>query len=175
MDDGILTLSNGTEIDFSESIIIMTSNIGARQKREVDVKPTMGFVQSNKEQDKEAINKEAFKLFSPEFLGRIDAKVEFDDLTHRDCKQIIDICLTRLNDALDFRYEKDIITKINLQMEESVYDWIIERGYDKAKGARQLVRVFNQNINSKLGKILKDNDTLYEFPNKEAMITAVVK
>ena len=127
LDDGLLVLSNGDEIDFSESIIIMTSNIGARDKREANEKPTMGFVERDKVKENDEITKKAFKMFSPEFLGRIDTKVEFDELTRDDCDQIINICLARLNTVLDYRYDEDVITKINLQMEESVYDYLLAR------------------------------------------------
>jgi len=88
-------------LDFSESVIIMTSNIGARQKRDIDTKQSMGFIESDKIKDKEEVNREMFKLFSPEFLGRIDAKIEFQDLTIGDCKKIVNICLNRVNRVLE--------------------------------------------------------------------------
>lgn len=67
MDDGVITITDGTEIDFSESIIIMTSNIGSREKRNIDEKHSMGFVESDKKLDKAIVDREVMKLFVPEF------------------------------------------------------------------------------------------------------------
>ena len=175
MDDGHITLPNTQEIDFSESIIIMTSNIGESEKREQSERKTIGFVKPDDTMDREKLTNEAFKLFSPEFLGRIDARIEFKPLSQRDCKDIVSICLGRINDVLEIRSEKYETTKIQLAMEESVYDYIISKWYNNAKGARQLVREFNRAINTKLGRILSDTPTLYEFPNKQAIITATMK
>lgn len=175
MDDGNITLSNNQEIDFSESIIIMTSNIWESEKRELSSRKTIGFIKDDKESDKFSIMKEAFKLFSPEFLWRIDAKIEFQPLTKNDCKDIVRICVERLNEVLDIRSENNVTTKLILWIEDSVYDHIIERWFDSEKWARQLVREFNRVINAKLGKILSDNPAVYEFLNKEAKIIALME
>jgi len=127
MDDGHITLPNTQEIDFSESIIIMTSNIGESEKREQSERKTIGFVKPDDTMDREKLTNEAFKLFSPEFLGRIDARIEFKPLSQRDCKDIVSICLGRINDVLEIRSEKYETTKIQLAMEESVYDYIISK------------------------------------------------
>jgi len=175
MDDGKITLSNLQEIDFSESIIIMTSNIGEREKREFNARKSIWFNIQDDTIDRKKLNDEAFKLFSPEFLGRIDARIEFKALTQSDCKKIVSICVDKINDVLFHRSNKFETTQIQLELEESVYDFIISKGYSNAKWARQLVREFNSAINAKLGKILSDTPEIYDFPGKEATITATMK
>jgi len=172
MDDGELVLNNGVTLDFSESIIIMTSNIGAREKRDIDSQPAMGFMDTDKVQAKEEVNKTSFKLFSPEFLWRIDERIEFDDLTKKDCKSIIDINLGRMNDCINYVNDKSGFTKLSLELSTSVYDYLIEKGFDKSKGARQLVRVFNSEINATFWRVIHDHETLFDYPHKKAKIVA---
>ena len=93
----------------------MTSNIGEREIRDIDSKKTMGFVAQDNTSDKEKAFKESLKLFSPEFMGRIDSVVRFDNLTEEDCRKIIDIKLDNLNGFLDSVACANKSTKITLK------------------------------------------------------------
>lgn len=176
MDDWEVTLTDGTKMNFSNSIIIMTSNIGACAKRDIDEKTPMWFVWHDKVQEKALANKEAFKLFSPEFLGRVDAKVEFDNLTHKNCKEIIDIQVQKMNYIMKSAAELDELTILELELTHPVYNYLISKGFDTSKGARSLIRVFNSEINALLGRSLSDTPWVLEFwGNKAKIVASLVK
>lgn len=174
MDDWKITLSNGDELDFRESIIIMTSNIWAREKREIKSKRSIWFSEQNSESDAKIAEKEAFKLFSPEFMWRIDARIEFSDLSKADCKRIIDIYVKKINDVLEIYHGTWDATLVELHLSDWVYDKIIEEGYDNEKGARSLVRAFNNRINTVLWDIMNNAEDLFLHPEYKAKIRATI-
>lgn len=136
MDEGRLTDSNGTTVDFKNTVIIMTSNCGTRQLKEFG--KGIGFSPSeiesvDKQHGREVIQKALHKQFAPEFLNRLDDIIHFDQLGKEDIKRIVDIEL------------KPIIRRIgemgyNLQVEESAKDFLAQKGYDVQYGARPLKR-----------------------------------
>lgn len=173
MDDGKLTLSNWDVVDFATSVIIMTSNIWAREKHTVDTKSSMWFIERDKKSEKADINKQAFKLFSPEFLWRLDATVEFNELTYADCHRILEIQAEAIN--LRFiEWHNDDLTKFRVHLDEDVYAELIKRWYSQDEWARSLKRVFDKEINSKLGRIIQMNPDLANFSGYQVTISAVM-
>jgi ATP-dependent Clp protease ATP-binding subunit ClpA len=137
MDDGRLTSSTGKTADFSNVILIMTSNLGAAQKS----KRAIGFSNDNDDASMQAVN----KFFSPEFRNRLDGMVEFVALEKKHIDMIVDKSINELNEML-----KDKGVTINLTMGAKV--WFREKGYQPDMGARPLQRVINDYIKKPLSK-----------------------
>ena len=136
LDDGFLTDSLGRKINFQNTIIIMTSNIGARQVKDFGV--GLGFETSSQknqtsEIEKGVIEKELKKTFSPEFLNRIDDIVIFNALEQDDIRKIVDIELT----GLIKRVQK---LGYQITITEAAKDFVSKKGFDKKYGARPLNR-----------------------------------
>lgn len=154
LDDGILTDSNGRKVDFKNTIIIMTSNIGSRKVKEFGI--GIGFETETraaniKKEQNAVIDKELKKLFSPEFLNRIDDVLMFNSLTKEDIGKIVDvelkITLNRLNDIGYF-----------VKIDPSAKDFIFEKGYDKDFGARPLKRAIQKYIENKITDSIINNE-----------------
>ena len=148
LDDGYLTDSLGRKIDFRNSIIIMTSNIGARQIK--DFGSGVGFGTSAKLSQADANQKSVIenalkKAFAPEFLNRIDDVVVFNPLEREDIHQIIDIELAKL-----FARIKDI--GYHLSLTDKAKDYIADKGFDKQYGARPLKRAIQKYIEDALAE-----------------------
>jgi ATP-dependent Clp protease ATP-binding subunit ClpA len=137
MDDGKLTGSNGKVADFSNVILIMTSNLGSAQKS----KMAIGFATDNDDASVQAIK----KFFSPEFRNRLDATVEFVSLEKEHIDMIVDKTIGEINDMLK---EKNV----NILLSSTAKIWLRERGYIPSMGARPLQRVVNDNIKKPLSK-----------------------
>ena len=161
LDDGILTDSLGRKINFKNTIIIMTSNIGARQLK--DFGQGVGFATSAKKESVDEnsagiIQNALKKAFAPEFLNRIDDVVIFNSLTKEDIFKIIDIEL----ESLYKRIEK-LGYLINLSNDAK--DFIAEKGYDVAYGARPLKRAIQKYLEDPLAEEIiqskiKEGDTI---------------
>ncbi|MDC1216557.1 ATP-dependent Clp protease ATP-binding subunit [Flavobacteriaceae bacterium] len=142
LDDGFLTDSLGRKVNFENTVIIMTSNIGARQVK--DFGRGLGFeTASQKAQtsdiEKGVIEKELKKTFSPEFLNRVDDIVIFNSLEKKDIRKIVDIELKKLVS----RIEK-LGYQINIS--DNAKDFIAEKGFDIKYGARPLNRAIQKHI-----------------------------
>ena len=147
MDEGRLTDSLGRKIDFKNTILIMTSNIGSRQLK--DFGGGVGFNANNvsKEQAQGVISKALNKAFSPEFLNRVDDIIMFDQLDKKAIFSIIDIEL------------KDFYARINnlgfkMNLSEEAKNFIAEKGYDKNFGARPLKRSIQKYLEDELAELL---------------------
>lgn len=161
LDDGYLTDSLGRKIDFRNTIIIMTSNIGARKLK--DFGTGVGFGTSAKVSQEDANAKSVIenalkKSFAPEFLNRIDDVVMFNTLEKEDIDKIIDIEL----DKLILRI-KDLGYTLNLT--EKAKDFIAEKGFDKQYGARPLKRAIQKYVEDALAEEIitshiKEGDTI---------------
>lgn len=161
MDDGRLTDSQGHVVDFRNTIIIMTSNIGGTQI--VSGKRSLGFVDSKDsniefKEMKEKVIEEVKKTFRPEFLNRIDEVVVFHKLTENHIREIIEILLKDIRKRLS---EKGIL----LELSKSAKDFLVQEGYDPAYGARPLKRAIQRHIEDPLSEELlkgkfKENDTI---------------
>ncbi|MBI2852841.1 MAG: ATP-dependent Clp protease ATP-binding subunit [Chloroflexi bacterium] len=152
-DDGHLTDAKGRRVDFRNSIIVMTSNIGAEMIRKGTA---IGFVsrtdevkveQRSYENMKEKLLGELKKSFRPEFLNRIDGVVVFHSLTKEHIRQIVDLMLSQVARQLG---EKGI----KLEVTEAAKDFLGEKGYDEVFGARPLRRVIQNMVEDRLSDSL---------------------
>jgi len=152
-DDGHLTDAKGRRVDFRNSIIVMTSNVGAELIRKGSA---IGFVSrgdeaKSREEDyekmKEKLLGELKKAFRPEFLNRIDGVVVFHPLTKEHIRKIVDLMLATVAQQLG---EK----KIMLEVTEGAKDLLGEKGYDEVFGARPLRRVIQDMVEDKLSESL---------------------
>ncbi len=150
LDEGRLTDSKGRVIDFKNTIVIMTSNVGAH---EVTKRNTLGFLGGGDDYEEMAERiKNALKAqFRPEFLNRVDDVVVFNKLSKEDSKKIITVLLGGLKKRLD-------AINVKLNFTESAKDVIVEQGYDEQYGARPLKRILQKKVEDKLSEeILKGN------------------
>jgi len=154
LDDGFLTDSLGRKIDFSNTIIIMTSNIGARKLK--DFGSGVGFgTSAQKSQEssnaRSVIENALKKAFAPEFLNRIDDVVVFNNLEKADIDKIIDIELSKLLERIsELGY--------TLKLSKKAKSFIAEKGFDKQYGARPLKRAIQKYVEDALAEeIIKSN------------------
>jgi len=152
-DDGHLTDAKGRRVDFRNSIIIMTSNIGAELIRKGT---TLGFAsrsddaktqEQSYERMKENLLGELKKAFRPEFLNRVDGVVVFRSLTKEQIRQIVDLMLTSVSQQLAER-------EIKLEVTDAAKDFIGEQGYDETFGARPLRRAIQNMVEDKLSEVV---------------------
>jgi len=153
LDDGKMTDSLGRNIDFKNTIIIMTSNIGARQLQDFGVGVGFGTKARNendRENTKGVIENALKKAFAPEFLNRIDDVVIFNSLTKDDIHKIIDIELNKLFKRINtLGYEIQLTTKAK--------NYIADKGYDEKYGARPLSRAIQKYIEDPLAEEIIQN------------------
>ena len=152
-DDGHLTDAKGRRVDFRNSIVVMTSNVGAELiKRDM----TLGFASHTDEEKnqevqyekmKEKVLGELKKAFRPEFLNRIDGVVVFHALSKEQIRQIVDLMLSEVVKSLG---EKNI----KLEVTDAVKGFLGEKGYDPTFGARPLRRVIQNEVEDKLSEAL---------------------
>ncbi|WP_179316894.1 ATP-dependent Clp protease ATP-binding subunit [Winogradskyella undariae] len=168
LDDGYLTDSLGRKIDFRNTIIIMTSNIGARKLK--DFGSGVGFgtsaaIAQESDHAKGVIENALKKAFAPEFLNRIDDVIVFNALEKEDIGKIIDIELVKLIDRIKgLGYE--------LQLSDKAKDYIAEKGFDKQYGARPLNRAIQKYVEDALAEEiinskLHEGDTIFMDLDKE--------
>ena len=158
MDDGRLTSSTGKTADFSNVILIMTSNLGAAQQS----KSAIGFTNSNDGASYEAVK----KFFSPEFRNRLDGMVEFVSLEREHIDMIVDKTINEINEMLK---EKNV----TLSLSPEARTWLRDKGYQPDMGARPLQRVVNDHIKKPLskeilfGKLIDGGQVLINIENNE--------
>lgn len=143
MDEGALTDSQGHKIDFKNTILIMTSNIGAKSIIEPKKLGFSDNIESNNDKMKSQINDALKNEFNPEFLNRLDEVVIFNNLTKSD---IIEISKIMLNEVKELA----LGIGINIDFDESVYEHIASVGYDKQYGARPIRRLITSEIENLL-------------------------
>ncbi|MFQ5723730.1 MAG: AAA family ATPase, partial [Terriglobia bacterium] len=146
-EDGQLTDGLGTTVDFKNTIVIMTSNIGARhlQKRS-----SLGFTSPSEEQAEqkvqEMINSEVKRVFNPEFLNRLDEVIIFNALSDPDLLRIIDLLVDQINQTVAHR-------NVSLQMSAQARNWILEKTCpDRSYGARPLRRALQKYLEDPLSE-----------------------
>jgi ATP-dependent Clp protease ATP-binding subunit ClpC len=156
LDEGHVTDSQGRKVDFKNTIIIMTSNAGAKN---IMNPKSLGFATSenegvNYEKMKEKVMEEVKFTFKPEFINRIDDIIVFHVLKKEEIYQIAKLQLEELSK----RAKKQL--ELTLNYEESVYEYIMKKGYDEKYGARPVKRVIQSKIEDSLAEeILKGNFT----------------
>jgi len=136
MDHGKLTDHNGKKIDFSNVVLIMTTNAGASDMARAPI----GFGRTKREgEDEDAIK----KLFTPEFRNRLDATIPFQNLPEDVIARVVEKFVLQLEVQLADR-------NVTIELTEEANRWIAERGYDEQLGARPLARVIQENIKKPL-------------------------
>ncbi len=153
LDEGRLTDSLGRVVDFKNTIIIMTSNVGSRQLK--DFGKGIGFASQSKDDSEvshSTVQKALNKTFSPEFLNRIDEIVMFNSLSKNDIARIIDLELNTLGKRME---------SLNLQLtlSDEAKQFVAEKGYDAQNGARPLKRAIQRYIEDPMTDFLLDHPT----------------
>ena len=175
LDEGQLTDSLGRRIDFKNTIIIMTSNVGTRQLKEFGKGigfPTPADTTGN--YTKSVIHKALNKTFAPEFLNRVDETILFEPLSKEAIAQIIDLELAGL-----LKRVKSLGYELIISDEAKKY--VAEKGYDPQYGARPLKRSIQSNIEDKLSELIikasvSENNTIYiGFDAEKQEIVSEVK
>ena len=152
LEDGRLTDSRGTTVDFRNTVVIMTSNLGTGV-----VEPeTLGFIRDSKDKDsgaklRESIEQALKKSFRPEFLNRIDDIVVFDSIERNQLLRIVDIMAEDIKERM---FNKGV----QLEFSDEVREWIADEGYDAEYGARPLRRAIQRKIENPLSTMLLQGD-----------------
>jgi len=143
LDDGRLTDGQGRTVDFKNTIVIMTSNIGSQ--RILQYKGS--YIGEMYDRMKSAVLDEMRKHFRPEFLNRVDEIIVFHALSEEHLKKIVDIQLARLRERLEERH-------IRLELTDAAREHLVQVGYDPAYGARPLKRTLQKEVETALGRLL---------------------
>jgi ATP-dependent Clp protease ATP-binding subunit ClpC len=148
LEDGILSDSQGRQVSFKNTILIMTSNVGSST---LEFSKRVGFTVGENEQQQFAMNehamKELKKVFRPEFLNRIDEIIPFNQLTREDVETIT----VRFLDQLAERVKN---LHIDIRFDTSVVDLIVQRGFDPTNGARNIRRTVTREIEDRLSEAM---------------------
>ncbi|WP_454999196.1 ATP-dependent Clp protease ATP-binding subunit [Capnocytophaga gingivalis] len=176
LDDGFLTDSLGRKVDFRNTIIIMTSNIGARQVKEFGQGvgfSTMAKTAQAEEYERSVVEGALKKVFAPEFLNRIDDVVMFNALDKDNIKDIVQVELQKLLDRM-----KGL--GYSLRITDKAKDFIAEKGYDKQFGARPLKRTIQRFIEDEiaekivLGEVREGDTISVDYADKDEKLTFLV-
>jgi ATP-dependent Clp protease ATP-binding subunit ClpB len=151
LDDGVLTDGQGHKVDFKQTLIVLTSNLGSQA---LSTLPDGSDSSAARREVMEAVRAH----FRPEFLNRLDDQIIFHRLSRDDMDGIVSIQLRRLQRRLDAR-------KITLDLDEGARNWLADEGYDPVFGARPLKRVIQRNLQDPLAEMLlsgevKDGETI---------------
>jgi len=177
LDDGILTDGLGRRVDFRNTIIIMTSNIGVRDLK--DFGSGIGFAPSSKRENDEehmktTIQNALKRAFSPEFLNRLDDLIVFNSLQREHIHKIIDLTLKKLFDRI-------IQIGYNVELTDKAKDFLAEKGYDHQFGARPLNRAIQKYLEDPVaeeilkGEVEEGGTVLAEYDGKGDQLTIKVK
>ena len=163
LDDGRLTDSHGRTVDFRNTIIIMTSNLGS----EGVAQQAFGFQKQSRDDTESArlrtnVEDSLKQKFRPEFLNRLDEFIVFDSLTQDDIKLIVDKFMIEVSERVS-----DL--KVSLSLSEDAKEWLAKTGFDRMYGARPLKRAIQRYIESPLSKRLLAG----EFPEGSAILVQV--
>ncbi|MGA1078410.1 MAG: ATP-dependent Clp protease ATP-binding subunit, partial [Nitriliruptoraceae bacterium] len=147
LEDGRLTDAQGRTVDFKNTILIMTSNLGTRNL----TSPAVGFVDANEQsiydKMKRQVDDELKKHFRPEFLNRIDDTIVFHPLTVDEVVRIVDLMISRVQRQL-------IVKGLDLELTDALKQWLAGRGYDPQLGARPLRRTIQRELEDVLSERL---------------------
>ncbi|HEY1331891.1 MAG TPA: AAA family ATPase, partial [Actinomycetota bacterium] len=149
LEDGRLTDAQGHTVDFKNTVIIMTSNLGTR---DIQKGPGIGFAIAGNEQVthdkmKDKVMDELKRSFRPEFLNRIDEVIVFHSLSRDDVKSIVDLMMKRVREQLK---AKDV----DIELTDGAKELLAEKGYDPALGARPLRRTIQRMVEDPLSEKL---------------------
>jgi ATP-dependent Clp protease ATP-binding subunit ClpC len=170
LDDGHVTDSLGRKINFKNTLIILTSNLGVKKLQEFGT--GIGFSSNaygNEEAKKQMLMKEMKKFFSPEFLNRIDDTIVFNSLSQEDIKKITDIELKKLVVRL-------VDMKYNITYDDSLVEYLAKIGYDESYGARPLKRAIQDKVEDLLseevllGNMIEGKTYLIKVVDKKVVV-----
>ncbi len=152
LEDGRLTDGHGRTVDFRNTLVIMTSNLGTS----VDPRETFGFLRdsgrSGESARRRAAVEDALKReFKPEFLNRIDETIIFDPLSESEIRQVVDIIVGEVAERLAER-------GVSIDLSDAARDWLAREGYDRVYGARPLRRIVQRQVENPLSKIALSGD-----------------
>jgi ATP-dependent Clp protease ATP-binding subunit ClpB len=169
LDDGRLTDGQGRTVDFKNTIVIMTSNIGSYRILEY----RGAFEGENYERMKQAVLEEMRQHFRPEFLNRVDDIIVFHSLSEQHLKQIVDIQLENLRRRLEDRH-------ISIELTDAAKTHLVRIGYDPNYGARPLKRAIQKEIETPLARLMlkgeiRDGQTVVDYDSKGAKLTFTPK
>lgn len=161
LDEGHLTDSQGRTVDFRNTIIIMTSNIGAEKIKKISERPDFAENDAIYNQMKQEVMDEVEKRFRPEFLNRIDDIIVFTALRTEHIREIVNLFLNEIEERLSDR-------KISVNVTDDVKDFLVKEGYDPTYGARPLKRTVDRYISQPLANLLikgefKEGDNIKVF------------
>ncbi|MBI1818831.1 MAG: ATP-dependent Clp protease ATP-binding subunit, partial [Nitrospirae bacterium] len=150
LDDGVLTDSLGRKVDFKNTVLIMTSNLGARM---IEKNPSLGFQKASGDDQqkkvKEGIMGELKRTFNPEFLNRVDEMVVFHQLEKSHLIKIVDLLIEDVNKRI-------AVKGMQLEVTPEVKQWLVTEGFEPSYGARPMRRCIQRNIEDPLSEeILK--------------------
>ncbi|WP_344590843.1 ATP-dependent Clp protease ATP-binding subunit, partial [Actinomadura vinacea] len=153
LEDGRLTDAQGRVVDFKNTVIIMTTNLGTR---DISKGQSLGFARANDEQGsyermKAKVNEELKQHFRPEFLNRVDDTVVFHQLTPKEIIQIVDLMIAKVDERLKDR-------DMGIELRQEAKDLLAERGYDPVLGARPLRRTIQREIEDQLSEKILYNE-----------------
>jgi ATP-dependent Clp protease ATP-binding subunit ClpC len=170
LDDGRLTDGQGRVVDFRNTVLIMTSNLGTEY---VKISGTLGFLQSSTDdeirQDHEKIEKALKSTFRPEFINRIDEIITFSPLSIEQVAQIVELQMKEIQERLSEH-------GLTVELTEAARDWLAKEGYDPAFGARPLRRALQKYVESPLsvsllsGQFASDNVILVDVDEEKQNI-----
>lgn len=157
MDEARLTDGKGHRVSFKDTIIIMTSNLGVRETEKIGKTIGFGNVSELTPEKREKAIKDALKKkFKPEFLNRITGMINFGTLTKENYMEIIRLELDKLK--LNLKLNRTIYANLRLDFDESLHEYIYEKGIDEKYGARPLKRAIEKEISNPIAKrLLKEN------------------
>lgn len=160
MEDGRLTDGHGHVVDFRNTVIIMTSNVGATM---LSSNGTLGFQPGNTDEEREdydaikaKLHRELRQIFRPEFLNRVDETIVFHYLNRLQLQDVVENMLSEVRQRLN---ERDV----SLEVSPAAKDWLVENGYDHDYGARPLRRLVQREIENALAKMLLNNELAEGF------------
>ncbi|MBS1543500.1 MAG: ATP-dependent Clp protease ATP-binding subunit [Bacteroidetes bacterium] len=177
LDDGILTDGLGRRVDFRNTIIIMTSNIGVRDLK--DFGAGIGFATKSRQASEEEIMKSTIqsalrKAFSPEFLNRLDDVIVFNSLQREHIHKIIDITLSKL-------FSRILALGYHVELTEKAKDFLAEKGYDQQFGARPLNRAIQKYLEDPVaeeilkGEVEEGGTIMADYDGKSEVLTIKAK
>jgi ATP-dependent chaperone clpB len=139
LDDGRVTDSNGRTVDFKNTIIIMTSNLGSEHILDGNTSKVMDEVK---------------KYFRPEFINRVDEIIVFNSLTKDNIRKILDKLICEMEDRLSS-------DNIHIELTDSAKDYLVDNGYDITYGARPLKRLLSRTVETSIAKVLINNEVKF--------------
>jgi ATP-dependent Clp protease ATP-binding subunit ClpB len=163
LDDGHITDSQGRRVDFKNTVIIMTSNIGSRHLLE-GVEGT-----EIKESAREAVMADLRQSFRPEFLNRIDDVILFKPLALEEIEKIVTLLIADVNKRLADR-------RISVVLDAKAMEWVAEKGYDPVFGARPLKRFLQRHLETRLaraliaGEVAEDSTVTFKVKDDELVL-----